>query len=98
MNRGDLLARIARDTGLTRRDVDRVLGAFIAHVMRALRRGDDVTLVDFGTFDVVRHRARGVRHPKTGARIEIPARRVARFSAGKALRRQLKGVAGTKAR
>lgn len=98
MNRGDLLARIARDTGLTRSDVDRVLGSLIAQVTRALRRGDDVTLVDFGTFDVVRHRARGVRHPATGARIEIPARRVARFTAGKGLRRQLKSVPATKSR
>jgi DNA-binding protein HU-beta len=90
MNRADVVARVARDSGLTKADVDRVLGALIDHVSRSLKKGEKVKFVGFGVFDVARRRARTVLNPRTGAAIRIPARRVPRFTAGKDLRKIIK--------
>ena len=87
MNRAEVVARVARDSGLTKADVDRVLGALIEQVSRSLKKGEKVKLVGFGTFDVARRRARSVLNPRTGAAIRIPARRVPRFTPGKELRK-----------
>ncbi len=86
MNKADLVKRIARDTGLTKADVLRVLDAALAQVTRALRRGDEVKLVDFGTFLVTQRRARAAHNPHTGAAMKVPARRWPRFSPGKRLK------------
>jgi len=86
MNKADLVKRVARDTGLTKADVLRVLDAVLAQVTRALRRGDEVKLVDFGTFLVGRRRARAAHNPYTGTPMRVPARRWPRFSPGKKLR------------
>lgn len=77
---------MARDTGLTKADVLRVLDAALAQVTRALRRGDDVKLVDFGTFMVTHRRARAAHNPHTGSAMRVPARRWPRFSPGKRLK------------
>jgi DNA-binding protein HU-beta len=90
MNKAEIVARIARDVGLTKAASNRVLDAFLQNVSRALKRGDKVTLVGFGTFDVYQKRARIVLNPTTGKPIRIPARRVARFTAGKGLKKTLK--------
>jgi DNA-binding protein HU-beta len=87
MNRAEVVGRVARDSGLTKADVDRVLGALIEHVSRSLKKGEKVKLVGFGTFDVARRRARSVLNPRTGAAIRIPARRMPRFTPGKDLRK-----------
>jgi DNA-binding protein HU-beta len=89
MNKAEIVARMARDAGLTKADSNRVLDAFLQNVSRALKKGDKVTLVGFGTFDVYQKRARIVLNPTTGKPIRIPARRVARFSAGKGLKKTL---------
>ncbi len=86
MNKAELVKRIARDTGLTKTDVLRVLDAVLAQVTRALRRGGEVKLVDFGTFLVSHRRARAAHNPHTGAAMKLPARKWPRFSAGKRLR------------
>jgi len=86
MNKADLTARIARESGQTKADVNRVLDAFLATVTKALRKGDKVKLVGFGTFSVIRRKARAGRDPQTGGPIRIPARRAAKFSAGEDLR------------
>jgi DNA-binding protein HU-beta len=86
MNKAEIVARIANDTGLTKADVGRCLDAFLAGVSRSLKKGDKVTLVGFGTFAVGRRKARTGRNPQTGARIKIAARRVPRFTAGKNLK------------
>jgi DNA-binding protein HU-beta len=90
MNRADVVARVARDSGLTKADVDRVLGSLIDHVSRSMKKGEKVKLVGFGVFDVARRRARTVLNPRTGAAIRIPARRVPRFTPGKDLRKIIK--------
>jgi DNA-binding protein HU-beta len=87
MNRAEVVGRVARDSGLTKADVDRVLGSLIENVSRSLKKGEKVKLVGFGTFDVARRRARSVLNPRTGAAIRIPARRMPRFTPGKELRK-----------
>ena len=87
MNRADVVGRVARDSGLSKADVDRVLGSLIENVSRSLKKGEKVKLVGFGTFDVARRRARSVLNPRTGAAIRIPARRMPRFTPGKELRK-----------
>jgi DNA-binding protein HU-beta len=87
MNRADVVGRVARDSGLTKADVDRVLGSLIENVARSLKKGEKVKLVGFGTFDVARRRARSVLNPRTGVPIRIPARRMPRFTPGKELRK-----------
>jgi DNA-binding protein HU-beta len=86
VNKAELVKRVARDTGLSKADVLRVLDACLAQVTRALRRSEDVKLVDFGTFLVSHRRARAAHNPYTGAAMKVPARKWPRFSPGKRLK------------
>jgi DNA-binding protein HU-beta len=86
MNKGELIARVAKDSGLTKADAGRALDAALDNVTKALKKGEKVTLVGFGTFGVSRRRARAGRNPQTGAPIKISARRVPKFTAGKELK------------
>ncbi len=86
MNKAELVARVARETGVTKADVLRVLDTVLDTVGRSLRKGEKVKLVDFGCFLVTRRRARAGHDPHSGEAIRIPARRWPRFAAGKALR------------
>jgi DNA-binding protein HU-beta len=86
MNKAEMVARMARETGLTKADANRLLDAFMLGVTKVLKKGGKVTLVGFGTFITARRRARAVRNPQTGTPIRIPARRVPRFVPGKDLR------------
>ncbi len=86
MNKGELVARVAKDSGLTKADAGRALDAALDNVTKALKKGEKVTLVGFGTFGVSRRRARAGRNPRTGAPIKIAARRVPKFTAGKELK------------
>jgi DNA-binding protein HU-beta len=85
VNKAELVARVARDTGLTRVDVRRALDGVLETIARTLRKGDKVTLVGFGTFQVSRHRARAAHNPRTGQPMKVPGRRRPRFAAGKDL-------------
>ena len=86
MNKGELVARVAKDSGLTKADGGRALDAALDNITKALKKGEKVTLVGFGTFGVSRRRARAGRNPQTGAPIKISARRVPKFTAGKELK------------
>jgi DNA-binding protein HU-beta len=86
MNKAQVVARVARETGLTQADVLRVLDTLLDTVVRALRKGEPVKLVDFGTFLVTRRRSRPGHNPRTGLPMRIAGRRWPRFSAGKGLR------------
>jgi DNA-binding protein HU-beta len=77
---------MARDSGLTKADAYRALDALLDNVSKALRKGDKVTLVGFGTFLVHRRRPRTLLNPRTGATMKISARRVPKFVPGKDLR------------
>jgi DNA-binding protein HU-beta len=78
VTRVDLVARMAEASGWPRSSTDRALRAMLAAMRNALRRGEPVTLVGFGTFSVARRRPRTVRNPRTGHAVTV-AGRVPRF-------------------
>lgn len=90
MNKSDLIDKIAVKSGLTKADSGRALDAFIETVSGTLGKGDDITLVGFGTFTTSKRSARTGRNPQTGATIKIPATVVPKFRAGKALKAAVK--------
>ena len=86
MNKQDLIAKIVKDTGTTKAQASRIVAVFLATVTKALKKGDAVTFVGFGTFKTSLRKARMARNPQTGAAIKIGKRRVPKFKAGKALK------------
>jgi DNA-binding protein HU-beta len=86
VNKAEIVARVARDCGLSKSDANRAVDSLLDTVTRALKKGDKVTLVGFGTFAISRRKARTGRNPQTGAPLKIPARRAPRFAAGKELK------------
>jgi DNA-binding protein HU-beta len=86
MNRGEFVAAISEQSGLTKADADRALEAMFKTVKKALKSGDSVSLVGFGTFVVRKRAARTGRNPRTGDTIKIKASKVPAFKAGKALK------------
>ena len=76
---------MAEKAGLTKADSEKALNAFTAAVADALGKGENVQLVGFGTFSVSARAARTGKNPRTGAKITIAAKKVAKFKAGKAL-------------
>ena len=85
VNKNELISSIANETGLTKTDSAKAVDAFVASITKALKSGDEVRLVGFGTFAVTKRSATTGRNPRTGAAIKIPARKQAKFKAGKAL-------------
>ena len=86
MNKQDLIATIARDTGATKSSAAAAVDALLDAMTRALKKGDAITFVGFGTFKTTQRRARVAKNPRTGNAIKIPKRRVVRFTAGKTLK------------
>lgn len=86
MNKEQLVERVAEKTGATKKDVADVLNSALEMVSAALKKGEKVTLVGFGTFLIRKRKAREGRNPQTGAKIKIPAKRVPAFTAGKELK------------
>ncbi len=86
MNKGELIEAVANDANITKAQAQAAMDAFVSNVQKALKSGDKVTLVGFGTFSSSTRAARMGRNPQTGQPIQIPQRRVAKFSAGKALK------------
>ena len=86
MNKVTLVAKIAEKSGLSKKQSEQALGAFIDSVTEALKEGDKVQLMGFGTFEVKERAARTGRNPSTGETIEIPASKTPTFKAGKGLR------------
>ena len=86
MNKRDLIARISQDTGATKSSTAAAIDSLLDGITRALKKGDAITFVGFGTFRTTQRRARVAKNPRTGDAIKIPRRRVVRFTAGKALR------------
>ncbi|MBO4602315.1 MAG: HU family DNA-binding protein [Salinivirgaceae bacterium] len=85
MNKQELVSAMAGKSGLTKADSEKALNAFTAAVADALGKGENVQLVGFGTFSVSARAARTGKNPRTGAKITIAAKKVAKFKAGKAL-------------
>jgi DNA-binding protein HU-beta len=89
MNKAELVSKISDDSGLTKAQANTALDSFTDAVTKALKSGDKVTLVGFGTFSVSKRNARTGRNPQTGETIKIKAKKVARFKAGKELSAKL---------
>jgi len=89
MNRNELVDAIASETGLSKADSDRAVGAFVNAVSSSLSKGDEVRLIGFGTFTVAKRSATTGRNPRTGESINIPAATVPKFKAGKALKEKV---------
>ncbi len=86
MNKSELIDAVAESAGLSKADATKAVDAFSQTVTDALKKGDQVTLVGFGTFTVRERAARTGRNPRTGASINIAASKVPGFKAGKALK------------
>ncbi len=86
MNKADLIDAVAESAGLSKAGAERAIDGTLAAITGALKQGQSVTLVGFGTFKVGKRAARAGRNPRTGAEIRIEAARVPKFSAGKALK------------
>ena len=86
MNKSDLVDAIADSAGLSKADAGRALDAFVDTVTGALKGGDSISLVGFGTFSVRDRAARAGRNPRTGETIQIKASKNPAFKAGKALK------------
>ncbi|MDP8268003.1 MAG: HU family DNA-binding protein [Candidatus Tenebribacter davisii] len=90
MNRQDLIIKIAEGAGVTKKAANLALNAVIDGITLALEKGDKVSLVGFGTFKVNKRNARTGVNPQTKAKIQIPARKVPVFKAGKKLKEAVK--------
>ena len=90
MNKAELIAAIAGDAGVSKSAAEKALNSFTENVTAALKKGERVALVGFGTFAVQKRAERNGRNPQTGASIKIPARKIVKFSAGKALKDSVK--------
>ena len=87
MNKGELIAKIAEESKLTKKAAEAALDAFVASVEEALKAGDKVQLVGFGTFETRERAARQGRNPRNPEEvIEIPASKAPVFKAGKSLK------------
>jgi len=86
LNKTDLISAVAGQAGITKKDAEKVINAFFTTVADALKAGDKVQLIGFGTFEVRSRQARKGRNPQTGAEINIPAAKVPAFKPGKALK------------
>jgi len=90
MNKQDIVARIAQDTGIPKSRAAAAVESLIGSITKSLKKGDSVSFVGFGTFKTASRKARVARNPQTGAAISIPKRRVPRFTAGKSLKQAVR--------
>jgi len=86
MNKTELVAAMAESAELTKKDAEAALKAFTETVEKALKAGDKVQIVGFGTFEVAKRAARTGRNPQTGKSMKIKASKSPKFKAGKALK------------
>jgi DNA-binding protein HU-beta len=86
MNKNELIAKVAADANLTKSDAGDAVDAMLNNILKALKGGDDVRIVGFGSFTVTSRAAGEARDPRTGQKIHRPASKSARFKAGKALK------------
>ena len=82
MNKSDLIDQISKDAGITKAQATSALNSFISSTSGALKKGDNLILVGFGTFSISERSSRKGRNPRTGEEITIPAKKVVKFKAG----------------
>ena len=86
MNKADLVGKVAEKAGVTKKDAEKAINAFVASVQEALVKKDKVQLIGFGTFEVKERAARTGRNPQTGEAIKIAASKAPVFKVGEALK------------
>jgi DNA-binding protein HU-beta len=90
MTKAELTDAVAGNAKISKTAAGKAIDTFIKSVTKTLKKGEKVTLVGFGTFSVSKRKARKGRNPQTGTEIKIPASRVPKFTAGKALKSAVK--------
>jgi DNA-binding protein HU-beta len=90
MTKAELIERMSQRAKISKRAAGIALNTFVEAITNALRSGDKVALVGFGTFSVSKRKARTARNPRTGETIEVPAKRAPKFKAGRDLKNALK--------
>jgi DNA-binding protein HU-beta len=90
MTKADLVAKIAANAGLTRANAEKAVTGLVSVVADALAKGEKITLVGFGTFEVAKRSAREGRNPRTGAALKIPASKTVKFRVGSKLKDAVK--------
>ncbi len=90
MTKAELVAAISKEAKISKASAEKSVNAFIAGVTKAMRKGEKLTLTGFGTFTVVKRKARTGRNPQTGKEIKIPATRVVKFKPGNVLKDAVK--------
>ncbi|HEX9024359.1 MAG TPA: HU family DNA-binding protein [Geobacteraceae bacterium] len=86
MTKAEMVDKIAKDAAITKVAAEKALGSFLCGVSEALKKEDKVTFVGFGSFGVIKKKARTGRNPQTGAEIKIAAKKAVKFTPGKALK------------
>jgi len=90
MTKAELIDKISSGAKLSKADAQKALDSTLNSIKRALKKGQKAALVVFGTFSVVKRKARKGRNPRTGEELKIPAAKVPKFTAGKALKEAVK--------
>ena len=90
MTKVELIAAVAANAGLTKKDAEKAVSATLDVITETLQKGDKVSLVGFGTFEVRERKERQGRNPQTREPMTIPASKLPAFSAGKALKDAVK--------
>lgn len=86
MNKTDLIEAVASSASTTKAHATVIVGSVLEVITKSLKKGNNVTIVGFGTFKVTKRKARNGRNPRTGAVIKIPAKKSVSFVAGKGLK------------
>ncbi len=89
MNKADLIDAIAKDARISKADAGKALDSLTKRITQSLKKGENVTLVGFGTFSISKRKARTGRNPQTGETIKIKAKKTVRFKTGKQLEEML---------
>ena len=92
MNKSELIEAMANEASLSKKDAEAALNAYTDVITEALKKGDKVTLVGFGTYEVRKRAARTGKNPQTGEAIKIKAAKVPAFKSGKALKDAVNGA------
>lgn len=90
MTKAELVDAVAKKAELTKKESAQAVDAIIESITEALKKGEKITLVGFGTFSITKRKARKGRNPRTGQEIKIPATKSPKFTPGKALKETIK--------
>ena len=96
MTKADIIAKLAEEIKISKKAAGQALALVTDSIAQAMRKGDKVTFVGFGTFSVVQRKARKGRNPRTGKELKIAAKKAPKFSAGSALKAAAEGKAPVK--